>query len=315
MIKAFHLLVTFCVLVPLQATAVSITIRTDTSVQTDLVPSDLQREWIIDSPTAVLSSNLQVIDQAAYSRQFSGAAANAGSLAVVTMSNTSGVFDSTGGVGPSEAVWASGLAEAKVVIDDIVFTGPGFSTTTSINVDVSGLFFNSVSPGGTDIFARSATTVGVAVDFSALGNDFSGTRIESIEQLGSLAAPTVEQVDIDDLAGFSFPGTISLGDFNVSIGQTYTLELYMFVQSSARLLGNGTGSAGNLVDFGSTMNLPTSGPVFTLADGYSVNSVSADIVDNAWLGTPVSVSPIPLPPAVLLLLSALGFLLRPRKRA
>ena len=308
--RALNVLILGIALIPLQVNALSVTIRTDTSVQTDLVPSNLEREWIIDSPTSETSTNLQVIDQAAYARQFSAAAANAGSVAVVTISDTSGVFDSTGGVGPSEAVWATGLAEAKVVIDDIIFTGPGFSTTTSINVDVSGLFSNSVNPGGADIFARSSTSVAVAVDFSASGNDFDGSRFETVEQLGTNASVTIDQTDVGDLAGFTFPGTISLGNFTVSLNQPYTLELYLFVQSSARLLGDGTGSANNLVDFGSTMNLPTSGPVFDLAAGYSVNSVSADIVDNAWLGTPVSVSPIPLPPAAILLIAPLAVLMK-----
>jgi hypothetical protein len=44
-----------------------------------------------------------------------------------------------------------------------------------------------------------------------------------------------------------------------------------------------------LNDFGSTLTFSTSGPAFDLPGGYTVNSVSADIVNNQyWGGTTVS---------------------------
>lgn len=299
----------------LTATAASVTLKTDASVQTDTIPNDFNREWIIAAPAPGASTNaLAASDSDTFAHHYSAAAANAGSLAVVARSHVGGVFDTSGGVGPSEAVWASGRAEASFVVDDIIFSGPGFTTQTSINFDVSGLLSDVTSAGGAGIFARSSSHVVVAMNFgNDPGPDFHGTQFRSTEHYDYPLPPVTTESTQGDLTAVTFPESFSFGPISVSLGVAYKLELTLIVSSSARLLGVGSGDVLSLADFGSTMSFPTSGPVFNLAAGYSANSVSAGIVDNAWTLTPVSVSAVPLPPAILGFAGALWLLgRRPR---
>lgn len=282
------------------ANAASVTLKTDASVQTDTIASEFTREWLIDVPPPASSTNSQwASDSDTSAHQYSAAAANPGSLAVVARSRVGGVFDSTGGVGPSEAVWASGRAEASFIVDDIIFSGPGFSTQTTINFDVSGLLSDMTAAGGAGIFARSTSHVAVSMNFgNDPGPDFFGSRFRTTEHYDFPLPPVTTESALGDLIGVTFPESFSFGPIPVSLGVAYKLELTLIVSSSARLLGDGSGEVLGLADFGSTMSFPTSGPVFGLASGYTANAVSAGIVNNAWTLTPVSVAAVPLPPAL-----------------
>ena len=308
-------LVALIALLPVSAGATTVTIKTDASVQTDTIPNEFNRDWIIAGPAPDSSLNqLSASDSDTYAHQFSGAAANAGSLAVVSRSHVGGTFDSTGGVGPSNAVWASGAAEARFVIDDIVFTGPGFSTQTTINFDVSGLLSDTTQAGMSGIFALSSASVVVSMNLgNDPGPDFYGTQIRSTQHYNFPLPPVTSVSEQGDLIGVSFPASFDYGPVTVSLGVAYKLEMILAVSSSARLIGNGTGEVLSMADFGSTMSFPTAGPVFNLNPGYTVNSFSAGIVDNEWTLEPVSVSAVPLPAAVWGLAAGLPWLLRRRK--
>lgn len=302
-------------LLSLTATAATVTLKTDSGVQTDTIPNEFNREWIIAEPAPGSSTNaLSASDSDTFAHQYSAAAANAGSLAVVSRSHVGGVFDSTGGVGPSDAVSAAGSAEARFVVDDIIFSGPGFTTQTSINFDVSGMLSDVTAAGGAGIFARSGSHVVTSMKFgNGSGSDFYGAQFRSTEHYDFPLPPVVTESEQGDLIGVTFPASFSFGPVFVTLGVAYRLELVLLVSSDARLLGDGSGDVLSLADFGSTMSFPTSGPVFGLADGYSANSVSAGIVDNVWTLTPVSVAAVPLPPAIFGLAGAMCLLARRRR--
>ena len=95
------------------------------------------------------------------------------------------------------------------------------------------------------------------------------------------------------------------------------MSVSLFVSGSAALDSGGgespfSGSASGDAIFGSTVKFPTSGPVFLVEPGINVSSASASIVNNQWLGTPVSVSLVPLPPSSALLALPLLAMLRRR---
>lgn len=302
-------------LLPVSVGAASVTIKTDASVQTDTIPNTFNRDWIIGQPAPDSSLNqLSAGDADTFAHQFSGAAANAGSLAVVSRSHAGGVFDTTGGVGPSDAVLASGSAEASFTIDDIVFTGPGFSTQTTINFVVGGSLSDTTQAGAAGIFARSTSHVTGSMTFgNGSGPNFHGSQFRTTEHYDFPLPPVTTESSQNDFLGVAFPEAFSYGPVTVSLGVPYRLKLVLLVSSSARLLGEGSGEVLSLADFGSTMSFPTSGPVFDLAPGYTANSLSAGIVDNVWTLAPVSVTAVPLPAAAWAMAGGLCMIGRRRR--
>jgi PEP-CTERM motif len=64
-------------------------------------------------------------------------------------------------------------------------------------------------------------------------------------------------------------------------------------------------------NYSDTFSLAPTGAIFNLPDGYTVNSVSADVVNNRFAGGPPSATPEP--PALIMLgsgLLSLAFFLR-----
>ncbi len=115
-----------------------------------------------------------------------------------------------------------------------------------------------------------------------------------------------------DMVGYTLGDPIVIGPFTAFATSAATLELFLGVSSSTDLTF-GEGFTRGSSQFGSTMSLPTSGPVFDLPAGFSVNSASANIVNNEWQGTPVGLA-IPVPGTVGLLLGGVGAFVMRRGR-
>ena len=107
--------------------------------------------------------------------------------------------------------------------------------------------------------------------------------------------------------------TLSSGFVTIDPTLYFAVSLELFGGSNINagntsVLGEGTGSS--TVDALNTFSFATSGDVFDLPDGFSVNSVSANIVDNRFVAV------VPLPASVVLMISGLGtLLLGARKRS
>jgi hypothetical protein len=93
----------------------------------------------------------------------------------------------------------------------------------------------------------------------------------------------------------------------------------LFPRDPGHILAEAIGTDGIGIaefDFGSALNFPTDGPVFDLPDGFSVNSVDAEVVDNLFVGTPPIF--VPEPNAALMMAVGAGVLTllqRARRRA
>jgi hypothetical protein len=69
-------------------------------------------------------------------------------------------------------------------------------------------------------------------------------------------------------------------------------------------------------DFGSTLQFASTGPVFNLPDGFTINSVDALITDNRWTGAVTGPAPVPEPATLTLVAGSIisGIAVRWRRR-
>ncbi len=180
-----------------------------------------------------------------------------------------------------------GFADAKMQLDDVRFRGingdRSGSTLASLNLDLSGTFLTDVNAFGDGASARASASVSVMVSvtdpifgtvhgdgFSFFqSNDTSGNVIGSLFDSGRFTTKP-----------FSF--------YN-GIDNNLTIELYIRVQGDAGGLSTSFDAfADGLTDFGHTVTFATSGPVFNIPDGYSVNSAEAQISGNVFVPEPAS---------------------------
>ncbi|MDH3280150.1 MAG: VPLPA-CTERM sorting domain-containing protein [Gammaproteobacteria bacterium] len=88
--------------------------------------------------------------------------------------------------------------------------------------------------------------------------------------------------------------TITLSNITLDLGRVY--ELTAWINSEVQSGLSATNGAQTVlgVDFGHTMSFPTSGAVFNLPEGFSVNSADGAIVNNQWIDPrPAAVVPVP----------------------
>ena len=178
-----------------------------------------------------------------------------------------GLFDIAGGLG-------SMVGEFR--IDDLVLSGPaGPTVPVFLNLDLTGSLDagGSMNSPGFDWPAGAGGSAEVNVGVTAPGLSSSGIRRylnnnrneESFFSSGLLAGG-------DELA---------TDPFQVQVGVPFAVEVIMRLSVGAST--NIThGNAFADASFSNTLSFPTNRPVFTVPDGYTVNSVSAGIVDNRF---------------------------------
>ncbi len=245
-------------------------------------------------PVAVIANNNFENPKA---RGFASASAGPGSVAVVSNSKASGIAPT------GENTTGQGYNNADFTVTDLIFTGPNSTVDTSLKLFWSGLMGYSVESLNANTYTNSNTTLDISGSIrrpaGATFLSFSGYLGVSKWQDG-LDPQETSSGDSGILTGAYPPsGPLVTAQFNVPTGEYLTFRLSIATFSSTLLWSTSPpaaseGSATSKADFGSTIHLPTSGPVFDLPDGYSVNSVEANIVDNEWTGTPVT-APLPEP--------------------
>lgn len=290
------------------AQAYSLMLETRSTAQTE--DADRDTLWEVKTWASTPQASINpILVQTGESRAFAYSVAhgNGGSLAVLAHGVSEGEVTSSPGFGLPDAVITTSLAEGTLIIDDLIFTGPGHSTVVTLNILVSGYLFN-LPQANNHVTAYTSSYVTLGVNWNHGATEFSGSQSKIVEQTDYLGPLETHENAGGDFAGVDFPHLISLGEYSVSLNTPYTLRLFLGVSARTNLTGHGIGFARADSDFGHTVSFPQTGPVFNIEEGYSVSSVSADIVDNQWLGTPVEATLVPLPPALWLLVPALSLL-------
>lgn len=97
-------------------------------------------------------------------------------------------------------------------------------------------------------------------------------------------------------AGQGFCGA-RVGESDIQIGLSLETTAGAILSPTGSVSTQQAGTANGFVDFSRTLGFPTSGPVFNLPAGFTVNSAEGVIVNNQF----VSVPTVPEPGTLLLL--------------
>ena len=229
--------------------------------------------------------------------------------------NTVTTLDTHGATSGVETISSQAFGEWR--FDDFVVTGTGSQSTpvlAAMNLWISG------SLGGTE----SSDNEGPLTGLSSGGGGFhfdiwlNGAHAGGGNWTWNLSNGTVAE-NIEGMLIGHYGGSGSLADTVTSnqlmlpVGQVFDVRVLVNASSRAQVFIGGTpedefdtvhASAGGYSSFGSTVRFPFDRPVFDLPPGYTVNSVSAGVIDNQVVPEPGT--------GALFALGILGFALRRR---
>lgn len=172
---------------------------------------------------------------------------------------------------------------------DFIISGPSGGTIGgSINLQISGAFFFDGSPNseGNSIQIQGSGfggTIRHSVTVDASGNVFTNTIGGT--WFGDHASTTSTSTGLS----YTWDDTYTTPVLSLPVGQVFRLGWLAqtsseYIQSPPDANGNKfMGSTG--ADFSHTITFVSGGDVFNLPDGYTVNSVDFNIVDNCFNGS------------------------------
>jgi hypothetical protein len=167
------------------------------------------------------------------------------------------------------------VSDASGRYDDVVISGPAGFVTTSINMYLEGSLIVEVP----SLTAGSGASAAVSVSTLVNGQSI-GTGVLSIYQ-NALNPPAIGQA-LGMLTDWRAFGAITSPSFVVPTNVPFTV--YVGLQTSIGGVGFGGDAFKTTANSGflGTLTFATDGPVFSLPDGYTVNSVDAGIIDNTF---------------------------------
>ena len=209
------------------------------------------------------------------------------------------------GIGGQAGGGGSGYAAVRY--DDFLVNASGVSFVPgSLTLLLSGwLSTGGASTGNGGLIAAAFAGAGVTVGVTVNGTYLEGGAFQGRSPSG------VSYSTYGPLTNLTLPAPFTTPVLNFPVGTPFSLllELTPFVSANAVILGTPEDEFSvadflidSFSDFTSTLTFPTSGPVFTLPEGATVNSPSALIVNNRFIGA--SPSAVPEPSSIFLV--ALG---------
>ncbi|MBX7165540.1 MAG: PEP-CTERM sorting domain-containing protein [Pirellulales bacterium] len=180
----------------------------------------------------------------------------------------------------------SNSTNAIAVWSDFIVTGPAGPSTVPISVNalIDGSILASMGSGSSPT-SRLGGSVEFYIESGLSGgfwnNSFGGTYGLSITPSGG---PVYDRTGL--LANFDGSTVVTTGVFNVPVNTPFAIR---FGMNTTTVLRTEYGSVFSMevgVDFSHTAKFVTDGPAFNLPAGYTINSVDAGIVNNAYVAVP-----------------------------
>jgi len=225
------------------------------------------------------------------------------------------------GLGMATATAAAGSVAAQVNVSAQHFPNqrPGFATLNGAYATARAVFDDVIISGPTP-------TVPTLIPFHAGGVTTSTNNGMGVSNFsnGTIDIKVFDPL-VTDRFNFNFtgPGVVNpqadIGVLDLTTNVPITVELSIFLEAEIYdvfLPGEPSFPSNLNLNFANTVSFATSGPAFILPAGYTVNSVSANIVNNRWLGAPYNDVPTPSPIILLVFgLAGIGYQRRKRVKA
>ena len=168
-------------------------------------------------------------------------------------------------------------AGGRITVDDMIISGPAGFVLTSYQLHISGSLGGTSVPGASlhggtpHNGGGSAVSIYTFAQGAIVGEGYfnAGSINQNLYHVGSGL-----------LTNFDGDDELTSNLFSVATNMPFTVALDMSVVSTAFNSDGGSGFSTAFADFGHTLSFATDRPVFNLPDGYTVNSVSAGIVNN-----------------------------------
>jgi hypothetical protein len=202
-------------------------------------------------------------------------------------------------------LFIGGFGRAEFRLPDVTFSGPapvGSTISAALSFDLSGSLGTSALHSFTsDAALISEASAGISGQImeptSFIGGSFGGQAKVVSKHLANATLTSslnrdgvfgVESKTLPDASiAFIMPtgGGFTTDPLTVVIGKPMTLDVSLSVLGGTTWDGTLTGGdiASGAADFAHTLSFPSSGPVFVLPSGFTVNSPSGLIVNNQYV--------------------------------
>lgn len=168
-----------------------------------------------------------------------------------------------------------------VIIDisDITISGVGSSTTTSLNLHLTGLMSaTSSSSTAGNKFSESLLSATLFVNNSMVGDGvYTLTSANGGTATGS-GTGWLTNIDGDDI--------LTSGNVVVPVNTAFAVRIILSGGSRSFMENADTGTTSAELDFDNTLTFATDRPVFNLEDGFTANSASVGIINNQFVLVP-----------------------------